>query len=324
MITLRGLSRVALFLTLGLAIVSPALPQGSDAKDWQAVQDQKDQKKKADLLEAFIKKYPTSNRRPGADKDLVDIWAKSNENGKILSFAEEYKKAPPSPDAAVKSKIYTQAMAAAISSNNAAKASEFGEAAIEADPNNFQPLYVMARTGMPNPDKALEYAQKALSLPKPEGIPQDAYNKQMAALHGAVALPLFIQKKYADARDHLEAVLKADPKNQEAQYRHGFASVNLMGEAVRTAQDANTAMMKAAAAQNQAETDAAKAKQETAQKTALELRDVALDSLAKAVAIGGPYTEQAKPLFDSLYQNKNKSMDGADQLIVDKKKELGL
>jgi len=143
-------------------------------------------------------------------------------------------------------------------------------------------------------------------------------------LHGAVALPLFIQKKYADARDHLEAVLKADPKNQEAQYRHGFASVNLMGEAVRTAQDANTAMMKAAAAQNQAETDAAKAKQETAQKTALELRDVALDSLAKAVAIGGPYTEQAKPLFDSLYQNKNKSMDGADQLIVDKKKELGL
>ena len=64
MITLRGLSRVALFLTLGLAIVSPALPQGSDAKDWQAVQDQKDQKKKADLLEAFIKKYPTSNRRP--------------------------------------------------------------------------------------------------------------------------------------------------------------------------------------------------------------------------------------------------------------------
>src|SRR5262249_42619046 len=146
----------------------------------------------------------------------------------------------------------------------------------------------------------------------------------MARLHNMVSLPLFAQKKFADARDHLEWVLKADPKNQEAQYRHGFASVNLMGEAVKAAQDANTAMMRAAAAQNQAETDAAKAKQESAQKQALELRDAALDSLAKAVAIGGPYTEQAKPLFDSLYQNKNKSMDGADQLIAQKKSELGL
>jgi Tfp pilus assembly protein PilF len=322
--TFRGLSRIVLFLTLSLAIALPALPQGNESKDWSSLQDQKDQKKKAEALEAFIKKYPTSSRRPGADADLVEIWAKSSDNTKILSFAEEYKKAPPSPDAAAKSKIYTQAMVAAISTNKADKAAEYGEAAIEADPNHFQALYVMARTGLPNPEKALEYAQKALALPKPQNIAQETYNKQMATLHGAVAIPLFNQKKFADARDHLEAVLKADPKNQEAQYRHGFASVNLMGEAVKAAQDANTAALKAAASQNEAEKAAALAKQESAQKQALELRDAALDSLARAVAIGGTYTEQAKPLFDSLYNNKNKSMDGADKLIKEKKDELGL
>jgi hypothetical protein len=307
-----------------MAIALPALPQGNDSKEWNDIQNQKDQKKKAEALEKFIKTYPTSSRRPAADTDLVDIWAKNNDNNKILAFADEYKKAPPSPDAAAKSKIYTQAMVAAISTNKADKAAEYGEAAIEADPNHFQALYVMARTGLPTPEKALEYAQKALALPKPQNVAQDVYTKQMATLHGAVALPLFAQQKYADARDHLEAVLKADPKNQEAYYRHGFASVNLMTEAVKAAQDANTAALKAAASSNEAEKTAALAKQESAQKQALELRDAALDSLAKAVAVGGQYTEKAKPLFDSLYQNKNKSMDGAEQLIGDKKKELGL
>jgi hypothetical protein len=324
MITLRGLSRIALLTTLSLAIALPAFPQGNEAKDWQSIQDQKDQKKKAEALEAFVKKYPTSTRRPGADADLIEAWARNNDNAKILAFADEYKKAPPSPDAAAKVKIYSQALLAAVSTNNVAKAAEFGEAAIEANPNHFQSLYIMAAANLPNPQKALEYAERAIALPKPDTLAQDTYSKNMARLHNMVSLPLFAQGKFNDARDHLEWVLKADPKSQEAQYRHGFASVNLMGEAVKTAQDANTAMMKAAAAQNQVERDAATAKQASAEKQALELRDAALDSLAKAVAIGGPYTEQAKRLFDSLYQNKNKSMDGADQLIAQKKSELGL
>jgi hypothetical protein len=97
-----------------------------------------------------------------------------------------------------------------------------------------------------------------------------------------------------------------------------------MGEAAKAAQDANLAMLKALEASKTADVETAKQKQETAQKEALELRDVALDSLAKALAIAGPYTEQAKPLFDQLYQHKNKSLDGADKLIAEKKAELGL
>jgi hypothetical protein len=321
---MRRRSRIGLVLALSLVVASPAFPQGNDTKDWQAIQDQKDQKKKTEMLEAFIKKFPTSSRRPGADSDLVDQYAKANDNSKILSFAEAYKKQPPSPDTAAAAKIYSQAMVAAYSDKNVAKAVEWGEAAIAADPNHFPSLYLLGASGLPNPEKSLEYAQKALTLPKPQALPADTYNIQMARLHNVVALPLFAQRKFAEAREHLEAVLKANPKNQEAQYRHGFASVSLMGEAAKAAQDANLAMLKALEASKTAEVETHKLKQESAQKEALELRDVAIDSLAKAIAIAGPYTEQAKPLFDSLYQNKNRSLEGADKYIAEKKAELGL
>ena len=322
---MRRLSRVALFLVLSLALTAPGFSQGNEDRDWKSIQDQKDQKKKAEQLADFIKKYPASSKRPGADADLVDQWAKNNEAAKILPFAEEYKKNPPSPDAAAKTRIYSQAMlVAAGMQGQAAKAAEFGEAAIEADPNHFQSLYFMAAVGLPNPEKAYEYAGKALSIPKPPTIAQDAYNKNVFRLHGLVALPLFAQKKFTDAREHLEAMLKIDPRSQEAQYRHGFANVNLMGEAAKAAGDANLAMLRAVSESKAAEIESNKNKQEAAQREALELRDAAIDSLAKALALAGPYTDQAKPLFDSLYQNKNKSMDGADQFIASKKAELGL
>ena len=99
-----------------------------------------------------------------------------------------------------------------------------------------------------------------------------------------------------------------------------------MGAAAKAAQDANDALIKAMSATppNNAEADAAKAKMESSSKEALELRDVAIESLARAIAIGGQYTQDAQKLFDSLYQSKNKSLDGATDLVAQKKSELGL
>ena len=88
----------------------------------------------------------------------------------------------------------------------------------------------------------------------------------------------------------------------------------------------HTALIKAMSATppNNSEADAAKAKMESSSKEALELRDVAIESLARAIAIGGQYTQDAQKLFDGLYQAKNKSLDGATDLVAQKKSELGL
>ena len=215
-------------------------------------------------------------------------------------------------------------MLAAYGARNAAKAAEFGEAAVEADPNNFAALYLLAAAKLPTPAKALDYAQQAVSVPKPQNMSTEAYLKQTARLHNELAQALITLKRFPEAREHLEAVIKAEPKNQEAQFRHGFASVNMMGDAAKAAQDANFELLKASADQKAAEVDAAMKKQDFAQRLALELRDAALDSLGKAMALTGPYTDQAKPIFEGLYTNKYKSLDGADKLIAEKKAELGL
>ena len=316
--------RIGTFLAFCLLVAAPAFSQANDSKEWQEIQNQKDPKKKAELLDAFIKKFPTSTRRPAADTELIDLWTKAQESGKIVAFAEAYKKQPPSPDPVAKAKIYSEAMLAAYGARNAAKAAEFGEAAIEADPNHFPALYMMAAAKLPTPAKALDYAQKAVSLPRPQNLSAEAYIKQTARLHSELAQALITLKRFPEAREHLEAVIKADPKNQEAQFRHGFASVNMMGDAAKAAQDANLEMLKASTDQKTAEVDAAIKKQDFAQRAALELRDVALDSLAKAMALTGPYTDQAKPIFEGLYTNKYKSLDGADKFIAEKKAELGL
>jgi hypothetical protein len=75
---------------------------------------------------------------------------------------------------------------------------------------------------------------------------------------------------------------------------------------------------------NQPVADEAKAKMEAASKTALDYRDKAIDSFARAVAITGALTEEAGRYLDSLYKNKNGSLEGKEQLIAEKKKELGL
>jgi tetratricopeptide (TPR) repeat protein len=323
---MRRICKVAVSLALGLVFVTPAFPQGNENNDWQAIEDQRDARRKAELLDSFIKKYPTSGRRPDADFTLVDFYSENKDYQKILQMAEEFRQRPPSADPATKSKMFVSAMFAAASLNDIKRTVEYGDYALAADPNNFAVLYFFAAANLPNPAKGLEYGKKAIALPKPANIRPEVYATQMGRLHGIVAAPLFAEGKFAEAREHLEAALKANPKDQATQFRLAFANVNLMGAAAKAAQDANTALIKAMSATppNNSEADAAKAKMESSSKEALELRDVAIESLARAIAIGGQFTQDAQKLFDGLYQAKNKSLDGATDLVAQKKSELGL
>jgi hypothetical protein len=120
--------------------------------------------------------------------------------------------------------------------------------------------------------------------------------------------------------------LKANPKDQTAQFQYAFASANLAVIAAGEAQEANNVLIKALSEKptNQPVADEAKAKMDAASKRALEHRDLAIDGFARTVAITGPLTEEAGKYLDSLFKSKTGSLDGKEQLIAEKKKELGL
>lgn len=323
---MNRIGRIATSLVLALIFALPAFPQGGENAAWQAIEDQRDFRRKAELIESFIKNYSSSGHRPDADFILLDFYAQNKDYQKILQMAEEYRQRPVSADPAVKGKYFYTAMVAAARLTDVKRTVEYGELALESEPNNFPVLSFFAAQNLPNPPKALEHAQKAITLPKPATLTDAEYTASIGRMHSKLAEPLLAEGKLMAAREHLEAALRANPKDQAIQYRVGFINVNLMGNAAKTAQDANDAYFKAMAA-TPADTklaDQAKAVMETASKTALELRDVAMESLARAVAIGGPATAQAKQLFDTLYQNKNKSLEGADAFVAQKKAELGL
>jgi len=322
----RMMTKSAVCLFVGLVFAVQVYAQRNEITDWQAIQDQRDAHRRAELLESFIKNYPTSPQRPEADFKLTDFYNENKDYQKILQHASDYQTRPPSADAAAKTRIYTVAMAAGISLQNAQKTVEFGGYALQVDPNNLSVLTTLASLNLPDGKKALEYAQKAITLPRPATMREESYNSTMGRMHGIVAGPLFAEQKYREAKEHLQLALKANPKDQSAQYRMGFADVTLMGAAVKAAQEAQDVATKALLAKptDQAAADAAQAKMAAAAKEALELRDSAIDSLARALAIGGTMTKEVTPLFDGLYSNKAGSLDGKDQFIAQKKTELGL
>jgi hypothetical protein len=320
------ITKSMLCLFVGLVFVAPVFAQSGENADWQAIDDQRDLRRKAELLDAFIKKYAQSGHRPDADFQLIDFYTQNKDYQKIMQLAADYQQRPPSGDATAKVRIFTQAMVAAASLNNIPKTVEFSGYALQADPNNLTVLSFLAGSNLPDSKKAMEYAQKAITLPRPATMKEDQYNLTMGRLHSMVALPLFADQKFGEAKEHLQIALKANPKDQASQYRMGFAEMNLMAGAVKAAQDAQEAATKALLAQppDKAAADSAKEKLEASSKEALELRDSALDSLAKALAIGGPATAQVTPIFENLYKSKNQSLDGKDDFIAKKKVELGL
>jgi tetratricopeptide (TPR) repeat protein len=342
---MKRIAPLSLCLLLCLVYALPAFSQGGENNDWQAIQDQRDTRQQASLIERFIGQYANSPHRPDADKMLIAFWASNKDNAKIVNHADNFKVSLPSADSASKAEIYLQGIIAAVSLNNVRKVQEFGTLALAAEPNNFAVLSIMASSGVVEPKTALEYATKASSLPKPKNMADAQYqtwmtrNKNLIAsanapAAGAGAGPspvgsgqaLMGQKKYKEAIEMFDQALKQNPKDQAVHYLVALANYYLLSDAVQVVQTANDEQIKAMIATPvvPADVEKAAAKKEQFTKVTLEHRDAAIESLAKAVAIGGPVTADAKKMFDALYQNRKGSLEGQDQLVEEKKKELGV
>jgi hypothetical protein len=335
---------VALCLVFTLALALPVFAQGGENKDWQEIQDQSDARRKAELIQTFIGRYSTSANRPDADKILVAYWMSNKDFAKVVQFADGFKVSLPSADNQSKGVIYSQGMMAALSLNNASKTKEFGEFAIAADPKNFLALSIMASSGLLDQKTSIDYAKKATELPKPRDMVQSQYdslmtrNKNLSSAPAAgaaapggganaavkAAQDLMTAKKYTEAIAAYGDILKQNPKDQGVQFQHALANYYLMADSAKEVQNANDDQIKALSEKNNAEAAKAAAKQEQLTKVTMDARDAALEAFGKTVAIGGPSTAEAKKVLDALYQNKKGDLNGLDQFIADKKKELGV
>src|SRR5262245_33132932 len=211
MVRMSRLTGIGLSLILGLAFVVQAFAQGGENNDWQKIDDERDARRKAELIEKFVKDYPNSPHRPDADFTLVDYYQSNKDNGKIMLHADSFRLTVPSADSAAKSKIYTQAMVAAATLNNVPKTVEYGGNALQADPNNLTVLVFFAGSNLPDPAKALEHAQKAISVSRPAAMTETQYNSMQGRMHGVLGNALFGQQKFAEASEHYSLALKANP-----------------------------------------------------------------------------------------------------------------
>ncbi len=181
-----------------LELIKPPEHQEEAAyRTFQAVSTE-DPKRKIELGEALLKKYPITQYRP---------------------------------------RIYAALVAAYLQTNQIQKMEEVGEKDLVLNPKDVQVLAMLGQTlprtvtaTTPEPekrlDKAEQYATRAiegtLALKKPEGFTDDEFEKAksqtLAIAHSGLGLVDFHRGKYAEAIAELEQSVKLDPRADPVNY----------------------------------------------------------------------------------------------------------
>jgi len=181
-----------------LQLVKPAEHKEESAyQSFRAVSPE-DPKKRIDLGETFLKKYPASQYR---------------------------------------SRVYSGLVAAYLETNQVQKMEETGDKELTLNPNDVQVLAMLGQTiprtivaSTPEPEKRLEKAQQyatraiegTLAIKKPEGFSEDEFEKAksqiLAIAHSGLGLVDFHRGKLTEAITELEQSVKLDPRADPVNY----------------------------------------------------------------------------------------------------------
>jgi tetratricopeptide (TPR) repeat protein len=181
-----------------LELIKPPDHQEETAyRSFQAVSSE-DPKKKIELGEVFLKKYPVSQYRP---------------------------------------RIYSALVAAYLQTNQVQRMEEVGEKDLVMNPKDVQVLAMLGQTlprtitaSTPEPekrlDKAEQYATRAiegtLAIKKPEGFTEDEFeqakNQTLAIAHSGLGLVDFHRGKFAEAIAELDQSVTLDPRADPVNY----------------------------------------------------------------------------------------------------------
>lgn len=339
---------LTLLLILGLAI--PVLSQqaktAAEYNAYKAFYDEQTPAKKAELGEKFLADYKDSDFVPQAYTLLIAAYARAQNWAKVMEAADRAT-ALPAADDKLKAFAYQNAMVAGQQANNFEKIMDYGNKLLGVDPENLNAMIVLSSMipeRLPQDEagkkaalqKATDLASKAMagvqqffSKPKPADVSDAQWNQERANLEGQLHATLaFIQlneQNYTKAAEEYEMALKIVPKDGVAHFRLGLAYQFQASDASKMLLDAINAENAAKTARaDQVQIDELVAKRQGLETDAAAKRDKAIDELAKAVALGGVVAQPAREQLEKLYKVKNDdSLEGLDQLIAQKKTELG-
>jgi tetratricopeptide (TPR) repeat protein len=228
------------------------------------------------------------------------------------------------------------------------KAVAYAEKIIALNPRHLNGLLTLATAipeGAQDPElnKVIDYGKRVLDLPKPEGVADDQWKSIRDAImiqnQSLVALMISNKKDYVACAKAYEDLIKLSPKDANAYYRMGICIYFQVTGANQVAVAANTAHIEFVnecnkdlmcdSEENKAKIAELAAKEAEMNKAFEDMRDRAIEAFAKAVAIGGAGQEvvMARTELEKLYRSKKSAaeqpLEGLDDLIAEKKKELG-
>jgi len=236
-------------LTLDKDAPAPAPVNAEEDAAYKAFQDSPvtDPKKKIDLGEAFVQKYPQSRYLPIFYNTLTSAYMQTGQVQKM---------------------------------------EEVGEKEIELNPNDVQVLAVLGSTipralksAKQDPqtelDKAERYSKRAIevtpTLPKPETLTEESFtnakNITLALAHSGLGLVYVQRGKYAEAIPELEQSIKIDPTPDVVNYYLlGLANLKTLHF-----EDAAAAYTKCAATPGQMQQTCLKSAEEAKKRATTEL-----------------------------------------------------
>jgi tetratricopeptide (TPR) repeat protein len=307
----------------------------ADGDAYRAYYAEENPAQRAALGEKFLQDFKTSQYTDSVYRQTVQAYYKLNNFQKVIALAEkveEYSKEATPPQ---KVQVYSMGMDAAQKLNNANVAVAYAERVLKVAPEDLNALITLASTlsvtaaqDKAAQEKAEGAATKGLAVlgkmsPADLGLSEADWAKQKVAivgtLHSTLGSIYFNRGDYDKAVESMTEATKSTPKDGGAWYIMGLAINQQYQAAIKkyTASVEQTNGLIRSRADSLA-VEESKATTEALAEVSRAKRDQAMDALATAVAIGGPTGQPAKSQLDKLYQQKNGSMDGLDQLITQK------
>jgi len=224
---------VAILLGLGGALVQSAQAQQQNPPPQQQPDKDKAKDKVQDLtLDSPAPTAPVNAEEDAAYKALLDSASDTKKRIELgEAFVQKY------PNSRYSGPVMANLTVAYLQNNDVQKMEAIGEKEIALNPNDGQTLAILGQT-IPrsfNPsapdaaqrlDKAETYSKRALevvpTMPKPETITEEQFttakNQTLAMAHSGLGLVYVRRGKYSDAIPDLEQSVKLDPSPDPVNY----------------------------------------------------------------------------------------------------------